>query len=121
MLAESFLLYNVIYQGVLKIATPYKNAVIKEENERNNVFVAKDRLATHTGKLALNTSNDCMELEFDTQNDPLGILVGSVVYLTIKEIRYLDSVTNWAEDTVLSLLNHIISVQVVRQILYAQS
>lgn len=121
MLAESFLLYNVVYHGVLKIATPYKNALLKEENERNGVFVAKDRLATHTNKLALDASNACMELEFDTQNDPLGILVGSVVYLTIKEIRYLDSITNWADDTVLSILNYVISVQVVRQILYAQS
>lgn len=121
MLLESVLLYKAIYAGVLKLAEPYRKQVIKEENEEHGVFRCVTMLEGVSAVEIGGSQADCVSPQFDTDEDPIGIVVGlEEVMLTIPEVKYLSSVEEsgqWDTHKTAGVLKHIKESQLVRQIL----
>lgn len=121
MLLESFLLYKAIYAGVLKLAEPYRKQVIKEENQEHGVFRCMTMLSSASAIDIGGNHADCVNPQFNTDEDPIGIIVGlEEVMLTIPEVKYLSAVEEtgqWDTEKTAGVLKHIKDSQLVRQIL----
>ena len=121
MLAESVLLYNLIYQSVLQLSGPYKDAIIREENEENGVYECKT-MVPKAAPIAVCNSTDFMLVDFNTKHDPVGVILGmNKVFLTVREIHFLTAVEEskrWDAGDAASVLRHIKDSQLVREILF---
>ena len=118
MFGESILLYNLISQAVTALAGDYKDAVIREENEEWGVFDCKNLMKTATPTPVSKNRLSTLELTFEA-SDPLGILLGSTVYLTPEEMEYLTEVgesNDWGRQEVADVLLFIKQEQPMRRL-----